>query len=251
MTIVRDTAIVYLREVRPTLAEPLALMFNLTQPLIFLLFFGPLLQGITGVGETSPWQWFVPGILVMVGLSGTAGAGYNMLLEMQTGSHERLLVTPLSRASLLIGRTLKEVVFLLVQAAIVIVVVLPFGFRLYPLGVLVGLLILVVLGIGLGSLSYALAIAVKKQEWIFYMVQQTMLFPLLILSGMMLPLEGGPAWMQTLSRINPLTYVVEAERALFAGDFTQTSIFLGAAAAIVLATIGLWVGINTMRRAAL
>jgi ABC-2 type transport system permease protein len=122
---------------------------------------------------------------------------------------------------------------------------------LYPLGVLTGLLMLSVLGIGLGSLSYALAIAVKKQEWIFYMVQQTLLFPLLILSGMLLPLEGGPTWMQTLSRLNPLTYVVEAERALFAGDFTQTSIFFGAIASIVLAAIGLWVGINTMRRAAL
>jgi ABC-2 type transport system permease protein len=251
MTVIHDTAIVYFREVRPMLREPLALMFNLTQPLIFLLFFGPLLEGMPGVGTSSPWQWFVPGILVMVGLSGTAGAGYNMLLEMQTGSHERLLVTPLSRAALLIGRTLKEVVFLLVQAVIVMVVVLPFGFRLYPLGIVAGLLLLSVLGIGLGSLSYALAIAVKKQEWIFYMVQQTLLFPLLILSGMMLPLEGGPAWMQTLSRLNPLTYVVEAERALFAGDFTQTSILFGGIASIVLAAIGLWVGINTMRRAAL
>src|SRR5690606_16061498 len=103
------------------------------------------------------------GILVMLGLSGTGVAGYSMLLEMQTGSHERLLVTPLSRTALLVGRALKDVVQLLAQAVLIVMALMPFGFRLYPLGALVGLLMLSVLGIGLGALSYALAIAVKDQ----------------------------------------------------------------------------------------
>ena len=53
----------------------------------------------------------------------------------------------------------------------------------------------------------------------FWAVQQTLLFPLMILSGMLLPLETGPAWMQVAAKFNPLAYVVDAERALFAGEF--------------------------------
>ncbi len=251
MSVLRDTAVVYMRELRPTLYEPFSLFFNLVQPLIFLLLYGPLIGDVPGVGDGSPWQWFVPGILVMLCLtSTTAGAGYNLMLEMQTGSHERLLVTPLSRSSLLVGRSLKEVVTLLVQAVLIMLMVLPFGFRLYPLGVLTGLVLLALLGIGLGSLAYALAIAVRNQEWIFWMVQQTLLFPLLILSGMLLPLDMGPEWMRFIARLNPLTYVVEAERALFAGDFSQPSVWIGAAFALGLAALGLVLGIRSMRRAA-
>lgn len=250
LNVIRDSTVVYTREIRPTLYDPLSLTFNLVQPLVFVLLYGPLLGGIAGVGGGSPWQWFVPGILVMLGLSSTtAGAGYTLLLEMQTGSHERLMVTPLSRASLLIGRALKDVITLLAQGLIIIIVSLPFGFQLYPLGVLVGMLLLAVLGIGLGGLSYALAIAVRNHEWIFWMAQQTLLFPLLILSGMLLPLEMGPPWMQTISRLNPVTYVVEAERALFAGNFAHPSVLVGVVVSIVIAALGLGLGIRAMRRA--
>ncbi len=92
--------------------------------------------------------------------------------------------------------------------------------------------------------------AVKRQEYLFWLVQQTLLFPLLLLSGILLPLEFAPGWLQALSRLNPLTYVVEAERALFAGDFAEPSIVVGAAVAVGLAIVGLAVGTRMMRRAA-
>jgi ABC-2 type transport system permease protein len=110
--------------------------------------------------------------------------------------------------------------------------------------------ILAVFGVGLGALSYALAISVRKQEWVFWAVQQTLIFPLLILSGMMLPLEQGPAWMQAASRANPLTYILEAERALFGGDYAHQSVLLGAVAALAVAALGLLVGTRVMRRSA-
>lgn len=249
---IRDTLIVCSRELRVTLRDPFTVIFSLAQPLFFLALYGPLLgASVAGVGEESPWQWFVPGILVMIGLFGTSMSGSNLLYEMVTGSHERLLVTPLGRAAQLVGRALKEIVPLVMQATLIVLLVLPFGFRLYPLGMVFGLLILAVFGAGLGALSYSLAIVVKKQEWLFYAVQQTLLFPLLILSGMLLPIDAAPGWMQFLARLNPLTYVVEAERALFAGDFTHTSVLWGVVAAVGLAIVGLSVGTRAMRRASL
>ena len=254
-SLVRDTHLVMTRELRPVLHDPFSLVFGMIQPLVFLALFGPLLVGSLG-GQAdvalggSVWQWFVPSILVMTALFGTSIVGSNLLFEFQTGAHERLLVTPLSRPSLLIGRALKEMAPLAAQAVIIVAVMIPFGFELYLAGALVGLLLLAVFGIGIGSLSYALAIAVRKQEWMFWVVQQTLIFPLMILSGMLLPLESGPQWMQVASKFNPLTYLVDAERALFAGDIGSSAAALGWVAALLTVAVGLTVGIRSMRRSA-
>jgi ABC-2 type transport system permease protein len=84
----------------------------------------------------------------------------------------------------------------------------------------------------------------------FWAVQQTLLFPLLILSGMLLPLETGPRWMQVAADLNPLRYVVDAERALFAGDLASGTALWGAVAAVLTAAVGLLVGVRTLARSA-
>lgn len=249
----RDTWIVMTRELRPVLRDPFSLVFSLVQPLVFLGLFGPLLAGSLGGEQVlggKVWQWFVPAILVMTTLFGTATTGSNLLYEFQTGAHERMLVTPLSRPSLLVGRSLKEVLPLIGQALIVIVVMIPFGFRVDVLGAALGLALLAVLGVGLGSLSYGLATAVRKQDWMFWVVHQTLIFPLMILSGMLLPLDSGPRWMQIAATANPLAYVVEAERALFAGDFSSPAILWGWVAALATAALGLALGVRLMNRSA-
>ena len=150
------------RELRPIVRDPFSVVFGLVQPLVFLGLFGPLLAGMTGLSRRQSLQWFVPGVLVMLALFGTSTTGANLLLEMQTGSHERMLVTPLRRSALLVGRALKEIAPTLAQAALIIVVVtLPFGFRFAPVGAVLGLLMLAVFSVGMGALSYALALAVK------------------------------------------------------------------------------------------
>lgn len=248
-SLLRDTTIVLARELRPVLHDPFSVVFSLVQPLFFLGLFGPLLSGNLGGGLPGGevWQWFVPGIIVMISLFGSSMVGSNLLFEMQTGAHERMLVTPLSRPSLLLGRALKEIVTLSAQAVVVVLVMLPFGFALHPLGAVLGLALLGALGVGLSSLSYALAIAVRKQDWMFWTVQQTFLFPLMILSGMLLPLEGGPGWMQNLAKVNPLTHIVDAERLLFAGRVAETGVLWGALAAGLTAAVGLMAGIRAMR----
>jgi ABC-2 type transport system permease protein len=244
----RDTWNVLTRELKPVIRDPFTLIFSLVQPLVFLGLFAPLLVGSSGqpVGETL--QWFVPGVLVMIVLFGTGAVGSNLQYEMMTGSHERTLVAPLARSSLLVGRALKEVAPIVVQAILIVLIAWPFGFTVDLPGMIVGLALLAVFGIGLGSLSYSLALATKDREWLFWGVQQTLIFPLLILSGMLLPLDEGPAWMQAVATVNPINWVVQAERALFAGDLGDVAALWGWVAALALAVIGLWVGIRSMRR---
>jgi ABC-2 type transport system permease protein len=252
----RDVGIVLARELRPLRHDPFSVIFGMVQPLVFLALFGPLLAGTLGdraagtLGHDGVWQWFVPAVLVMTTLFGTSATGSNLLFEFQTGAHERMLVTPLSRPSLLIGRALKEMVPLAGQALIIVVVMLPFGFRLHPPGALLGLALLAFFGVGLGALSYALAIAVRRQEWMFWAVQQTVIFPLMLLSGMLLPLESGPDWMRVVARLNPLSYLVAAERDLFAGRLDSTAVLWGWVAALVTVVCGVAVGVRAMVRSA-
>jgi ABC-2 type transport system permease protein len=243
--LVTDTGVVFSRELRPMLRNPFTVVFSMVQPLVFLALFAPLLPD---VGTGSALQWFVPGIVVMSCLFGTSMTGSNLLFEIQTGSHERMLVTPLRRPALLIGRALKEIVPVVAQAALIVAICLPFGFELNLAGALIGLVILSVFCLGLGALSYTLALAAKNQEWLFWTVQQTLLFPLLLLAGMLLPIDNGPGWLQALSKWNPLTYVVDAERALFNGEIWASTTVWGAVAAVGVGTFGLWAGTRAMKR---
>lgn len=184
----------------------------------------------------------------MIVIFGTGAVGSNLQYEMMTGSHERTLVAPLSRASLLIGRALKEVVPIIAQALLIVLIALPFGFRFDVIGLVLGLGLLAIFSVGLGSLSYALALATKNREWLFWGVQQTLVFPLLILSGMLLPLDEGPAWMRGVATVNPVNWVVRAERSLIAGELWNATVLWGAVSALALAGLGLAVGIRGMRR---
>lgn len=243
-----DTWNVMTRELRPVWREPVSVLFAMVQPLVFLALFAPLLpEGSLDGG--SALQWFVPGIVAMTMLMGASFTGSNLTNEIMTGSHERLLVSPLSRSSLLVGRSLKEVVPLLMQTAIILVVVTPFSFDLHLPGVLLALLMLGMFSVGVGALSFALALASKDQEWLFWTVQQTLIFPVLLLAGMMLPIgEDSPTWLRAASHLNPLTYVVDASRALFGGTFPADTVAYGFLAAAGVAALGLLVGLRSMRR---
>ncbi|MEU4158068.1 ABC transporter permease [Actinoplanes sp. NPDC026670] len=241
-SLVTDTRVVFSRELRPVVRDPFSVIFSMIQPLFFLGLFAPLLPGDESL------QWFVPGIIVMSCLFGSSMTGSNLLYEIQTGSHERMLVTPLRRPALLIGRALKEIVPMLAQAVLIVVVCIPFGFELHLGGALLGVAILAGFCIGLGALSYTLALASKNKEWLFWTVQQTLLFPLLLLAGVLLPLDNGPGWLKTLSKINPMTYVVDAERALFNGDVWTRQTLAGLIAAALVGALGLTVGVRAMQR---
>ncbi|MEU8659249.1 ABC transporter permease [Actinoplanes philippinensis] len=241
-SLVGDTRVVFSRELRPILRDPFSVIFSMVQPLFFLGLFAPLLPGDTAL------QWFVPGIIVMSCLFGSSMTGSNLLYEMQTGSHERMLVTPLRRPALLVGRALKEIVPMIAQAVLIVTVCIPFGFELHLGGALLGLIILAGFCVGLGALSYTLALASKNKEWMFWTVQQTLLFPLLLLAGVLLPLDDGPGWLRALSRVNPMTYVVNAERALFNGDVWARHTFEGLVAAALVGALGLVVGVRAMQR---
>lgn len=249
MTFLHDVRTAFVREIKPTLAGPTWIAFGLVQPLLYIAFFVPLLGDVGGAG--SALQWFVPGMIVMLTLFGTAMVGWSLTEELTSGVLERFLATPMSRPAMIFGRSLKEMFPLVLQALAMIVIGLPFGLALFPLEMLIGLVLLALFGAGVAALSYALAITAKHNTSLFYMVSQSVALPLMLLGGVLLPIENGPGWLYAVSRFNPLTYLVEAERALFAGELLSLTVGYGVLVALATAAVGLAIGARTIHRASL
>src|SRR5262249_7476854 len=127
MKLVRDTWLVFARQMTLVLRNPVWLIVGLMQPLYFLLLFGPLLKGALRMSAEDSYRFFVPGLLVQLAMFGTLFVGFGLIAELRAGVIERMRVTPVSRLSLLLGRSLRDVVTLLTQAVILTLLALPFG----------------------------------------------------------------------------------------------------------------------------
>ena len=249
--LIHDTATVFSREITPELRSPVGIVLAMGQPLLFLVLFGSMLVGTDanlGAGTGEVWQWFVPGILVMMCLMGPLSAGHTLLSELTGGQLERFLVTPVSRASLILGRTAKDTATLFAQAVVITAVAVPLGMRLHLAGALATIVLLIVLAVGLSALSYVLALASRPSGTLFWLVTQMLVFPLLLLSGILLPVDAGPGWLGAVAAVNPVAHIVDAARALFIGDFLDASVLHGLLAATAIAVIGLTLATRAMRK---
>jgi ABC-2 type transport system permease protein len=250
VNLIRDTWLIYRRAMTLTLRQPVWVFFGLMVPILYLVLFGPLLEGATrsaGIG-TSAYNWFIPGLIIQMAMFGTAFAGFGLIAELRNGVVERMRVTPISRAAMLLGRSLRDTTILLVQALIIIVLGIPFGLRIDPAGVAVVLGLLVVLGLAVAPLSYAAALALRSEDAMAPVING-ITFPLLLLSGILLPMTLAPDWLRFLSDLNPLTHAASAARALFNGDWGNPEIVIGVTVSAVIAVLAVWIGARSFSRA--
>ena len=250
MTFMRDTWIVFTRALRISVRNPVWLILGLLQPILYLALFGPLLERVSsvqGFGQGDAWQVFVPGLLIALAMFGSAFAGFGLVAEWRAGVIERMRVTPASRASLLVGRILRDVVVLFVQGLLLIVAAAGFGLRVPLMAVVVGLLLVAGLGSALAALSYAAALVLKSEDALAPLVNGLAL-PLMLLAGIFLPMTMAPRWLQVLSDFNPLKHIVDGVRAMFQGDLGASVALQGIAWTLGLLAIGVFVGTRTFQR---
>ncbi|WP_052848108.1 ABC transporter permease [Streptomyces avicenniae] len=243
-----ETGVVFGRYLRQTLRSRISVIFGLMQPLLFLVFFGPLLRDVPLGGEGDSWQTLVPGLLIQLGLFSAAFAGIGVIIEKQLGIIERMRVTPVSRSALLFGRVLRDVVQLLVQSLLLVLLGIAFGLRAPVAGVLIAFLLVGLMGASLASLSYAFAMRVRTAQE-FAPVVNSINLPAMLLSGILLPMALAPGWLDTISRFVPFRYVVEAIRAVFVGDYGDAAVLQGTLAVAVLAAVSLTAGVRLFGRA--
>lgn len=244
-----ETFVIFQRQMRILLRNPVWVFFGLTQPIIYLVLFGPLLKGVTGggLGGNNSWRIFVPGLLLQLAVFTAGFAGFGIIQELREGVIDRQRVTPARRFSLIFGRTLSNMVTLGVQGTVLVLVALPFGLRASWDGVVSALVIICLLAVGVSAASYAMGLILKDEDGFAPFIQGVTL-PLLLLSGVLLPMSLAPAWLRHTSQVNPLTHVVDATRALFRGDFGNHDVWIGVLVTIALGALLGWWGTRTFQR---
>jgi ABC-2 type transport system permease protein len=251
MRALRDTWLIFERSLVLSLRNPVWVIMGILQPILYLLLFGPLLTNIAKMPGFPPggaFNVFVPGLLVMTALFGSAFVGFGLCDEMREGVVERMTVTPMSRVAMLVGRSLRDVVLLLGQGLIIVLLAVPFGLEINLGGVTVAFLMLALIGIMMSPISYTLALVLKSEDALAPVVNGISL-PLLLLSGVMLPMSLAPDWLQTVAKLNPLYHAVAAIRSLFNASYGDSEIMLGVALLVALSVVTIRVGARSFSRA--
>jgi ABC-2 type transport system permease protein len=219
MKFLRDTWLVFQRQMLLLLRNPVWVAVGITQPLFYLLLFAPLMTKALGQGQpvsnVTAYKIFVPGMLVMVALF-QAFSGFGLIAELRAGVIERSRVTPVSRVALLLGRSMRDVVSLLFQAVLVTLLATAFGLRVGVVDAVLAYLLLALMTLMLSSMGYALGLALKSEDALAPMLN-TLIQPIMLLSGILLPLYLAPIWLQRVADFNPFSWAVKGVRSTFAG----------------------------------
>ncbi|RSM42052.1 multidrug ABC transporter permease [Amycolatopsis balhimycina DSM 5908] len=249
----RDTWLIFRRDMLAALRNPTWVLIGIMQPLLYLFLFGPLMVRAVqaqGLSEVDGWMLLTPALIAQLALFGSSFVGFGLLAEYRSGVVERFRVTPVSRVALLLGKVLANALQAVVQALLIIALAyLAFDLDAPVGGVLLSLVIVFLLAVSLASCSYALALTLKSEET-FPALLNAVLIPLLLLSGILLPITSGaaPAWLYRISQINPFRHVVDVERNTFRGDFTMDALFTGSVVVLVMAVVSVWWGTRTFQK---
>ena len=249
----REVWLVFRRELTLSLRNPAWIGIGIMQPVLYLVLFGPLMERIVtstpGFPPGNAWVILTPALVLQLGLF-SMFAGFGVLADLRNGVLERMRVTPVRRLALLLGKVANGGVQLLVQALLILVIAFVFFDLRAPVGgVALSLVIVLMLGVALSSSSYAVALVLKSEE-AFVPLLNTILLPIILLSGILIPITQGlaPPWLYTLSRINPFTHIMDADRAAFRGDMTVDGLLTGSVVVFVLTVVTVWWGARTFQR---
>lgn len=250
MKLFTDIQILSERNIKKTFRSPWWLI-GLSQPILYLLLYMPLLKNIGGTSTLSLAQIaqvFVPGMLVIMGISNLF-AGFGFIPEIREGYMARILVSPASRIAILIAMLLNQLITFSMQAIVLFVIAMLFGLRVSIMGAILTFILILLIGASMSSLSYIISIATKDENGLATLVN-TLYLPVMLLSGILLPISLAPTWLQDIAHINPFYYAVEASRALFAGNFNDHVIIEGYVIMIVFIIITSWLAERALKNMA-
>jgi ABC-2 type transport system permease protein len=246
MLFLRQTFIVFRRQLRIALRNPAWVIIGLVQPIRYLALFGPLLVPLAGTfGADNAYTLFVPGLLVQLGLFGTLFAGFGLVAEWRAGVIEAERVTPASRTALLFGRVALNAVQLLVQSIVLVLLSFLFGLQASAGGIVFGVALTVLLGAACACFSDAVGL-LSKSENVLAPLLNSVSLPVLLLSGILLPITQ-PQWLRTVADVVPTKHIVDGIRTVFTGTFDSTVWWGSFWAVVVFAAAAIW-GTRVFRR---
>jgi ABC-2 type transport system permease protein len=224
-----ETLVLYQRSMKVLLRRPVAIYFSLIQPVIWMLLFGQIFNRIASFnaaafGGKSYFQFFVPSVLLQTLLFGAAQSGIGIINDMQSGFLNKLLTTPVHRMAILLGRILGDLTRMSLQGLLIILIAWLAGqlqeervrYENGLIGVLGAIAISLLFGLGLASLNVFIALKTRSTESTF-LIANFLTLPLLFTSSAQLPVTLLPDWLQSVARVNPVTYAIDSMRVLLNG----------------------------------
>ncbi len=212
----RGVWVIAYRELLRFVQERSRIVSSFAMPLLFLVIFGAGFNRI--IGAITPGvdfiQFMYPGIIAMTVLMNSVMSGLSVVWDREFGFLKEVLVAPLSRGGIVLGKAAGAATVAVAQGFILLILSPIVGVSLNPLLVIKLVPILIIVSLSLSGLGILVASRMRSQQG-FQLIVQLIIFPLIFLSGIFFPVNNVPAWLEVLSKINPLTYGVDAIRQLF------------------------------------
>ncbi len=218
MTELRGLYTLWLREIKRYLRDRTRLVSSFVQPLLWLVIFGAGFGARFALPNLTYQQYIFPGIIGQTLLFTSMFMGISVIWDREFGFMKEILVAPISRFSIFLGKMLGDSTDAIIQGIIVFAFGLILGISFDPLTFLLSLPIMLLITIGLVSIGLTIASFIGSLES-FGAIQTFINLPLFFLSGALFPLSGPgiPDWLHTAASFNPLTYGVDALRTVILG----------------------------------
>ena len=223
MNNLRGVYTIWYRDILRFWHDKMRMIGSITLPLLFLVVFGSGLS--SRMGSFGPGidftQFIFPGIIGMTVLMSSFMAGVSVVWDREFGFLKEVLVAPISRASVAVGKTLGAATVAMLQGVLILLFAPLIGVSFSVWTVLALLPLMFLLATSMSSLGVLLATRIRSME-AFQAVMQMLMFPMVFLSGVFFPLEGLPVWMGILVKINPATYGIAPIRQVILGASTDS-----------------------------
>ena len=246
--------ILAVRSLRIELADWKVVFFGLLQPVVLLVLFSQVFRVVGGLQGLSGYHGYVnflvPATLVTIALTTAMGSGAGLLAELYGGFTSRLRCMPVSLVAALLARTIADAARLAAQLVVVVLAsyaVLGFRPAGGVLGTVAAMVLTVFFGWCLDWVFVALTTMVRKVQAL-QAVAFVVTFPLMFVSSSYLPVAVMPLWMRVIAMINPVTYAVDATRALSAGAASASAVLVAAGTASAMALVGGLAAARAIRR---
>ena len=224
MNNLRGVYTIWYRDILRFWHDKMRIISSIALPLLFLIVFGSGLSsrmGLLGPGIDFA-QFIFPGIIGMTVLMSSFMAGVSLVWDREFGFLKEVLVAPISRISVAVGKALGAATVAMLQGIIILLFAPLIGVSLSVWTVLALLPLMFLLAVSMGSLGILLATRIRSME-AFQAVMQMVMFPMIFLSGVFFPMDGLPAWMSVLVKINPATYGIAPIRQVVLGTSSGSS----------------------------
>jgi len=252
LTILFDVRYLFVRALKKVIRNPILLFFSLFQPVIFLTLFTQLFKGfgaIPGFPSGSYVAFATPGILLQNGFISATQSGTSMVDEINSGFLQNMLVTPVNRSAILLGRLMSDAFRVTVQSVIILVMATFLGAQMVTgfTGIILILFTIAFFGLAWSGISLTLGLVTRRAETVtaigFFLT-----FPLLFMSSALFPTAFLPTWMQTVSNVNPISFNVNAIRDLALGGITWNTLLSAYGVTTLLAMITLGTTLYQFRK---